>query len=214
VRIKADVGSCLIVALALIQIGCSGEHEGREPPRNTAISPQAVAVVMDSSESVDVSEHFVGTLPLDSPLAFVASRFPQFDTSTGHIEETPVPTWTFHINSVSASAMQWLPSIDASRPAEGWLISGVAIRVGGKELPITWGDLHALFPGEAHLHIDELGAHVELCELPGITVFLDFIYSGDAMDTMTAASIPHGARVGDLAVYPGSNKEPCERTAT
>jgi len=161
-------------------------------------------------QPIDVTAQHVGRIPLDSTLGYIAGMVPIAEQTSGQIEESEFPVWVFRLGEVEARAMQWHDAIDPNEKADGWLIQGRGITLAGHiPLPGTWGELHDRFPSASHLSIDELGAHVEICSLPGLTFFLDFPYNASDSDSLSAASIPRSALVGQVAVYPKDSSSSC-----
>jgi hypothetical protein len=203
--VRLRVTPLLLVVLASI-IGCR-ETPKPPPPSDPEVHLRASK---NAGHPVEVTRANVGPIPLDSPLGFIAAHFPPHQAFTDHLEETPVPAWSFTLAGVTAVAHQMADSIDPRAPAEDWLIEGPGILLsGGVALPQTWKQFRTRYRGEVELSIDELGAHIEACELPGLVFFLEFDYENHDSDAMTADSIPGYARIVQIGIYRGQESTPC-----
>ena len=195
----------LLLVLAPV-LGC---RETPKPPPASDLELQ-LRTSETTLHAVAVTRANVGPIPLDSPLGFIAAHFSPHQAFTDHLEETPVPAWSFTLGGVTAIAHQMADSIDPRAPAEDWLVEGSGIQLsGGVALPQTWKEFRARYRGAVQLSIDELGAHIEACDVPGLVFFLDFDYQNYNFDTMAADSIPGYARIVQIGIYRGLEPTPC-----
>jgi len=199
----------LLVATA-VALGCR-DHPSIPSSHQPAARPVSPAT---SQGPVEVSQHHVGPIPLDSSLGYIAAHFPGYTAGTTYLEATPIPAWTFALGGVTATATQVEDSMDLTAPAETWLIAGTGILLPGRvPLPDTWGDFREHYRGDVELSIDELGVHFEACELPGLVFFVTVDYGGEDTDKWTADSLPGGAPVGQIGVYPRQKSTSCPSPA-
>ena len=173
-------------------------------------SPSTSGCDPDTTKGILVTRWCIGPIPLDSPLSFVAAHFPGYHAGTAYLEETKIPTWEFAIAGVRAIAAQVNDSLDLSVPAWNWMVFGTsAFLAKGVTIPATWGELRNHWHGSAFVRMDELGAHAEVCDLPGLTFFLDFDYSRANADSMPAQDVPAAAAISQVGIYPTEKDTTC-----
>ena len=200
-----------LFAVLTILPGCS--KSTNRPQATTAGSPTfgkhapSISCSSDTALGVRISRHCIGPIPVDSPLAAIAARFPGYQAETTYLETSPIPGWRFSIGGVTATAaMMDRPTA----PAWSWMVSGnKALLDPGVPLPSTWGELTSHYTGRAIVNVDELGPHAQLCELPGLTFFLDFPYRPRDADTMPVGDVPSTARVLQVGIYPAEPDTVC-----
>jgi hypothetical protein len=208
------------VSLNVVVMAC-GSADRREPPgESTTHGPDTLArpslntapVAMpapcpnDTGQAVTVTRHCFGPMPVDSTLGFLAAQFPGYQASTQNLEDTPVLVWFYTVRGVTAMLSQQVGSMNLSRPAYEWRISGEGILLpGGVPLPKNWGDLRARFPGPAHVTGGELGSQVEICELNGVRIDL-----GRGEDLSGPAdSVNPSTSIGQVVIYPTRRDSDC-----
>ena len=207
--------SCCFVTLVL---GCRPDSRPADnvPAHGSVVAApirdttQARPIEPSAYVGVLVTESQVGTIPLDSSLGYLVSHFPDHTVDTTIEAEAPGPSVTFRFEGVSATA--FVASLeDSSRTALAWMIGGLGILLRDSvRMPDNWQEFRARFRGQATLSIDEMGAHVELCELPGLTFYLDFAYDAESMDTLSLASVPATAAIQQIGIHKmGMSSGPC-----
>jgi len=187
--------------LPLLLLACRAER--RTTDTRTPTTPPTRVAHGPIATPVSVTEHHVGPIPLDSSFSYLAAHFPGFHADTGYVEETSFPTWTFTVSGVTATAWHTYRVTDSTQGPDMWTVTGSGILLADSvAMPPTWGELRARFPGRATLAFDDLGYHVEVCALPGLTFFLDFPDGKEDPDTMSVASVPRSALILQIGIYP------------
>ncbi len=204
--------SILLAPILAPSISCRPADKGPSSHEASPLSGEVASGVCDTDTSAGVliSRYCIGPIPVDSPLGVLAARFPGSRPGTESLETTPIPTLEFNVGGVTAIAAQVRDSIDPKSPAWKWMVSGPsALLSKDVHLPRTWGELRVHFGGRGVAHMDELGAHAELCELPGLTFFLDFDYSAVNADSILAAEVPAEATITGIGLYPADTTSVC-----
>ncbi|MGH7637914.1 MAG: hypothetical protein ACREOK_09705 [Gemmatimonadaceae bacterium] len=150
------------------------------------------------ADSVRVTREAIGSMRVDRPIGELRGMMPNATDTTVTIAQTVRPGVAFHFPDLTVVATQQRDSLDPSRPADLWTLTGC-----GGQLPNTvplcanWQELTRAF-GRTGTGTTASGpAVVRLCRLPGFEFELD-VGQGTVGSLETApdlARVPGTARI-------------------
>jgi hypothetical protein len=170
-----------------------------------------VACAVQRLESVRVTKDAIGGLQLDRPLSDLKALAQNAkDTTIAGVEST-WPGVAFHYPDLLVIGAQHRETLDLSRPADSWTLTGCGGRL-PKDVPLcaNWQELTRAF-GDSGVGSSESGpAMVRLCGLPGFEFQLDV--GGNTLGSPGAADlsrVPGTARITRVSIHRAAPLE-CE----
>lgn len=156
------------------------------------------ACTVQRTESVRVTQEAIGSMRVDRPIGELRRMMPNATDTTITIGQTTRPGVVFRFPDLTVVATQQRDSLDPSRPADLWTLTGC-----GGQLPNTvplcsnWQELTRAFGRTGSGTTASGPAVVRLCSLPGFEFELD-VGQGTVGSLETApdlSSVPGTARI-------------------
>lgn len=132
------------------------------------------ACTVQRAESVRVTREAIGSMRVDRPLGELRGLMPNATDTTVTIAQATRPGLVFHFPDLTVVATQQRDSLDPSRPADLWILTGC-----GGQLPnsvplcANWQELTRAFGRTGSGTTASGPTLVRLCSLPGFEFELD-----------------------------------------